>query len=243
MSDIIPTGQSYREIGVTVSYGSSLGFETTDRDSALVSIKKDGQTIKILAFCRYSRIVLRAAEGCSFGSELTPTKEDVTYEVEEHNERSIQLAVHNTNHSTDAGPKKLKLKATINGQAFCIQVNNPAYQQVDVIFNNGSFTYGDESDIDVKANPPTITFKRRGAAYFTLTGATFDTEPFFWDKGKDSCIIDEGEDGSHAILTNLHNDSNKSQHSFLLQVTSGGVTYQSEDPTIVNVEPPPPSGY
>ncbi len=245
MSSLIPDGQSYKQINISVGAQLTQDSKTSltidpGEDSKVVSkvVSESGDDqIKVSAFSRYTRIVLTPISG-TFGSlyqgSSLPT--GMLCQPVTQGSSNITLDVCNTNHSTDAVPASFLDNTSLNGCTVGILIETPAYQQVDVTYN-GSFSYA--GDITFPAGqPPAITFKRPGAAYFTLTGATFASKPFYWDDGEDNCIIDEGEDGSHAILTNLHEDTNS--HSFYLQVVdSQGKTVKSPDPTVVNVQPPP----
>lgn len=249
MSSIIPDGQPFNEIDVTLSYSSSISLTTTDDSSVAL---KEGN-VKIYAFCRYTRITLTAGQGCTLTASSDASYQDkkMTYEFSMAGNNSFQLDVLNTNRSKSAHSGKKDLSATINGHSFKIQLRTPAYQQVNVVYDS-SFSYSEDSDIDTSACPPAITFNRKGATYFTLSGPDpnlkFADPPFVWyetgseEKGEDSCIVDQGVDDRNAILTNLHEESDGSRHSFYLQVVDSQGTHKSPDPTIVNVEPPPPSG-
>lgn len=235
---IIPDGQSFKTINISVGRNGSGGLTIDTSDPKLAEVEDPAPTtIKVFAYYRYTRIEITPSDGNTFKSHSASEADRLQHNVDLDAGR-ITIDVHNTNHSKDAENGNVTLTVVDDQGTFHIKIETPAYQQMDVTFGDGLFSVG--GDVVLGSNPPALEFTRAGAAYFILTGATFTSTPFIWDKvpPDDECIIGEGEDGSHAIFVNLHND--EASHSFLFQVTSGGQTYTSEDPTIVNVDPEPP---
>ena len=235
---IIPDGQSFKKINISIGRDGSGGLTIDTSDPKLAEVKEDDPTtIKVLAYYRYTRIEIAPSDGNTFKSHSASEADRLQYNVD-LDAGLITIDVHNTNHSKDAENGNVTLTVVDDQGTFLIRIETPAYQQMYVTFGDGLFSFG--GDVVLGSNPPALEFTRAGAAYFILTGATFTSTPFIWDSvpPDDKCIIGEGEDGSHAIFVNLYTD--KASHSFLFQVTSGCQTYTSKDPTIVNVDPDQP---
>lgn len=241
MSNVIPAGQPFKNIDVTVSAGPD-GLCCESSDPQLVSCQ-GGERIEVRAFCRYTRLTLTAGDAL-FGPDVDPpagSDSTMRYSAAVTDPDSLRIDIANTNCSREAEPGRRTVAASLAGMGFSIVISTPAYQQVNVAVGDGAFRYS--GDIDTSKCPPRITFGRPGATYFTLVGdgVRFANPAFVWEGGKspDSCIIDQGVDDKDAILTNLHQESDGTEHCFRLQVNERGQTYLSEDPTIVNVTPPP----
>lgn len=271
-SPVIPDGQAHKVIDVTLSLTADsnprIAFQTPDH-SCLVHLDTEPGAnlpqLRLEAYCRFTRILLRAGGGGRFEPSLaSPAGDDgkLKYQATITAEgKTIEIDVHNAHRVADpasTGPEKASLallQATLQSgdgsrsRPFSISLVAPPYRQVEVAFSlgaegQGNFSYS--GDIDVVPAIPEIRTPRDGSVYFTLTGAEFyRLEPFdFEEDPGDTCIIDIGTTGREAILTDLYKEGGGTGHCFYIQVVGAdGKCYRSEDPTIVNVDPSdPPAG-
>lgn len=115
-------------------------------------------------------------------------------------------------------------------------------QTGEITFNTQSHVFGtDKESYEVPAGHQlvltlTLDVQGPGAAAFATPPVTFphgDPPDFHWRKVSDTEIV----------LTELNNNSTpgkNEEYCFKARVTSGGDTYESPDPTIVNLGPPAP---
>lgn len=129
-----------------------------------------------------------------------------------------------------------------SGRSIAITLVAPPYRLVEVEFDADAtpqITYGLDSDFSsVDGESPEIGMPQDGGIVFTLVsqqeGARFADPPF--DPLPPDWIIDVGTDGQHAFMADLHPDTG-SEYGFRIRVSYGGRDWESEDPTIVNVDP------
>lgn len=115
-------------------------------------------------------------------------------------------------------------------------------QSGKIMFNTQSHVFGaDPESYEVPVGHQleltlTLQVQGPGAATFATPPVAFpkgDPPDFHWHKVSDTEIV----------LTELNNNSTpgkNDEYCFKARVTSGGETYESPDPTIVNLGPPPP---
>jgi hypothetical protein len=219
----------------------------------------DAPTLELMVYCPRTTFFIFPPAGSSFVSPtlqtdtfLPKSEEPSTYTA------SIDLdgvlSIESSNYYRVSDPHsdqkeeaaQANLKASdSSGRSIAITLFAPPYRLVEVVFNDDAtpkITYGPDSDLSSEDGE--IWMPQDGGIVFTLVsqqeGARFADPPFDPPPPAD-WIIDVDTDGQHAFMADLHlhqdDGSEYKEYGFRIRVSYGGQDWESEDPTIVNVDP------
>lgn len=259
-------GEAYNRIEITMGIKDDVLFLESVTPGDELEVQFDSSTgaptLGLMAYCPRTTFFIFPPAGSSF---VSPALQTDTFlpESEEPSTCTASidldgvLSIESKNYyrvsdplsEAEEKPATVSLKAVdSSGRNIEITLVAPPYRLVEVVFNDDAtpkITYGPDSDFSSEGSAdPEIKMPQDGGIVFTLSspqeGARFADQPFAPPPPAD-WITDVGTDGHYAFLADLHPDAG-AKYDFRIRVSYGGQDWESEDPTIVNVEPTDPPG-
>jgi hypothetical protein len=258
--DIPPDGgEAYNRIEIKLGIKDDVLFleSVTPGDEPAVQLDGsiDAPALDLKVYCPRTKFFISLPEGSGFesadpqadvfqpesaASNYTAAIEEGVLSISAANFYRVSDPLSETQEAATASLKAIDS----SGRSIAITLCAPPYRLVEIEFDvdaKPEVAYGSGSDFSSEDGE--IRMPQDGGIVFTLVsrqeGARFADSPFDPPPPAD-WIIDVGTDGEHAFLADLHPGAGSS-YDFRVRVSYGGQDWESEDPTIVNVDPSPPT--